>query len=188
MYTVVDADDIGKGDSLKAHSGGYKAKVDGVAYKNVHFDAKWVAFVVGGDPEVPPVGILNADGSVKQDHVNPPVFVVNREHCKARNRFAQLKADDVVVNGYTSVMSVTDDVHKSYEYGAMFCVLRFVFVTLCVCMPAENKTMARFGKLLPDKLVAKTLILSASFHRVTATRCVCMTRSPACVQSACRKR
>ncbi len=118
----MDADDIGKGDNLKAHPGGYKAKVDGVAYKNVHFGrtslGQFVAYVVVGDPEEPkfePPGIFfNPDGSMK-----PGVFVVNGEHCKARNRFAQLKVDDVVINGYTSVMSVSDDVHKSYEYDAM---------------------------------------------------------------------
>ena len=124
----MDADDIGKGDRLKAHNGGFKAIVNGVSYRNAHMDwttGKPVAYVVQGDPIDPPKQVLNADGSVNTKHANPAVFVVNGDHAKARNLFAQLKPDDVLVNGHTSVMSVTDEVSKAYE-----CDTTFLFSTL----------------------------------------------------------
>lgn len=116
MFTVVDAGVIGQGDSLKAHDGGFKAKVNGTYYKNVHMDwSKYLAYVVEGDAEVAPKEIFNQDGSVNYQHTKPAVFVVTGTEAKARNLFAQLKPGDVVVNGNTSVMSVTDDVKKAYE-------------------------------------------------------------------------
>ena len=120
MFTVVDADVIGRGDSLKAHNGGYKAKVNGTYYKNVHMDwSKYLAYVVEGDDEVAPKAIFNQDGSVNYQHTKPAVFVVTGTEAKERNLFAQLKPGDVVVNGDNSVMSVTDDVKKAYECDAM---------------------------------------------------------------------
>lgn len=118
----MDAGVIGQGDSLKAHDGGFKAKVNGTYYKNVHMD--WskgtpTAYVVEGDAEVAPKEIFNQDGSVNYQHTKPAVFVVTGTEAKARNLFAQLKPGDVVVNGDTSVMSVTDDVKKAHECDAM---------------------------------------------------------------------
>jgi hypothetical protein len=131
VFTVVDAQDAGEGNGLKAHNGGCKAKVGRDEYKNVHFDTNWVAFAVKGDPEVLPEGILNADGSLKGKmsadwtsfEVDPSagyagrVFVVNKQNTAACNRFYSVKRGDLILNGYTSVMSVTTDIDKAKEYA-----------------------------------------------------------------------
>ena len=125
---MVDADDAGSGDGLKTHSGGYKATVGAVRYSNVHFDCTTkVHYAVLGDPEECPKDLLNSDGSLKghkegndfvlDKDIQDRVFVVNFQHSKTRNRFAQLKPGDLVLNGHRSVMSVSDDVKKSYEYA-----------------------------------------------------------------------
>ena len=131
VFTVVDAKEAGEGNGLKAHNGGCKAVVGGVAYKNVHFDKKWVAFAVKGDPEVVPEGILNADGTLKGKfnadwtsfELDPSagyadrVFLVNKQSAKTCNRFHSVKPGDLVLNGYTSVMSVSTDKAKANEYA-----------------------------------------------------------------------
>ncbi len=135
VFTVVDAEEAGVGNGLKAHNGGCKAKVDGVEYKNVHFDRSWVAYVVKGDPktkmhdpEVPPTQeILNADGNLRghwdsnsfvvDKDIAARVFVVNKQNAKTCNRFHSVKPGDLVLNGYTSVMSVSTDKAKANEYA-----------------------------------------------------------------------
>ncbi len=126
MFTVVDAQDAGEGDGLKAHSGGCKAIVNGTSYKNVHFDKGGVAFVVEGDFEVPPVEIFNDEGKIFGDgssfvstkhKVSGRVFVVNKQHSQTRNRFHSVKPGDLVLNGYSSVMSVSTDHVKANEYA-----------------------------------------------------------------------
>jgi hypothetical protein len=132
VFSVVDADDVGHGNGLKAHSGGYQAVVAGKKYKNVHFDKSWVAYVTEKDDEVPPEGILNADGKLsgtwegnnfvmdaKYQHPKNPnkVFLVNKQNAKTCNRFAKVQAGDVVCNGFRSVMSVSTDAVKANEYA-----------------------------------------------------------------------
>ena len=127
VFTVVDAKEAGEGNGLKAHNGGCKAVVGGVAYKNVHFDKSWVAYTVKGDPEVPPTDILNSDGKLRGDwdsnsfvvhkDIADRVFVVNKQNAKTCNRFHSVKPGDLVLNGYTSVMSVSTDKAKANEYA-----------------------------------------------------------------------
>ena len=129
MFSVVDADDVGHGSGLKAHGGGYQAVVGGVKYKNVHFDAGWIAYVLKDDS---PNGILQkgerlvgkweGDNFILDakytDPKNPnPVLLVNKQNTKTCNRFAQVKAGDLVCNGFTAVMSVSTDAAKANEYA-----------------------------------------------------------------------
>ena len=127
MFTVVDAHDAGEGNGLKAHNGGYMALVNGVQYKNVHFDACWVAYTVKGDLQVPPDHVVDQKGSLLgkwhgdsflvDSSIADTVFVVNKQNVKKCNRFAQVKPGDLVLNGCLSVMSVTTDLAKACEYA-----------------------------------------------------------------------
>ncbi len=128
MYTVVDAQDAGEGDGLKAHSGGCKAIVNGTSYKNVHVDKSWVFFAVEGDFEVPPKNIFDENGNllgtsqpdgsfVVHKDIAARVFVVNKQNSKTCNRFHSVKPGDLVLNGHTSVMSVSTDHVKANEYA-----------------------------------------------------------------------
>jgi hypothetical protein len=125
FFDVVDAD-----DSLKTHGGGYKAEVERKRYKNVHFsDDHTVAFVVNDDhAELGGVkdlsDIFDTGGKLLGKMTGPlfepdakiadKVFVVNS---RERNRFARLKPGDLVLNGRTSVMSVSEKVEKSIMYA-----------------------------------------------------------------------
>ncbi len=125
FFDVVDSD-----DSLKTHGGGYKAEVEQTRYKNVHVrkhsDDHTVAFVVKGDHaelgrNICVNGKLRGEMNEDENPLFEPaadiadrVFVVNTLPC---NRFARLKPGDLVLNGQTSVMSVTDDVDKSIMYA-----------------------------------------------------------------------
>ena len=129
MFTVVDAQDAGEGDGLKAHRGGCKAVVNGNEFKHVHFDRSWVAFAVMDDPEVPPADIFDARGDllgekqqggavfVVDPSISQRVFVVNKQNSTTCNRFHSVKPGDLVLNGYSSVVSVSTDPRKANEYA-----------------------------------------------------------------------